>query len=162
MRLRGEPGQTYDVWQMHDLCKSHICACQGCKALQGWLHILWKAQLSQKAACSLMTARITGVQASGQALRTHTAACLPQVAAFSEMLREHQRAKTADGTTVLEKAVIEHNLAAGSKLYMNIGTSELGALLGTSGPKAEEIAARMISEGRLQVCGPHLPLWLCR
>ena len=74
-----------------------------------------------------------------------------QVDAFAEMLRPHQRAKMGDGTTVLDRAVIEHNLAAGSKLYLNIATTELGALLGTSADKAEGIAARMISEGRLQV-----------
>lgn len=74
-----------------------------------------------------------------------------QVAAFSGMLREHQKARTADGTTVLEKSVIEHNLAAASKLYMNIATGELATLLGTSAPRAEEIASRMIGEGRLKV-----------
>ncbi|KAK9810912.1 hypothetical protein WJX73_007661 [Symbiochloris irregularis] len=73
-----------------------------------------------------------------------------EVAAFSEILKDHQKAKTADGTTVLERAVIEHNLAAASKLYMNIATEELGTLLGTSAARAEDIAARMVGEGRLQ------------
>ena len=63
---------------------------------------------------------------------------------------------TADGSTVLERAMIEHNLAAASKLYMNIYSEELGQLLGTSAEKAERVAARMIAEERLQVnifCG---------
>ncbi|MCJ1422625.1 hypothetical protein MMC29_000505 [Sticta canariensis] len=77
-----------------------------------------------------------------------------QVAAFSDMLRPHQRAKTADGTTVLERAVIEHNLAAAAKLYLNIATAELGALLGTSAERAEEIAARMLVPHWMAVCNP--------
>ncbi len=74
-----------------------------------------------------------------------------QVDAFAEGLAVHQRAMTADGSTVLERAMIEHNLAAASKLYMNIYSEELGQLLGTSAEKAERVAARMIAEERLQV-----------
>ena len=33
------------------------------------------------------------------------------------------------GSTILERAVIEHNLLAASKLYNNISFEELGALL---------------------------------
>jgi COP9 signalosome complex subunit 4 len=61
-------------------------------------------------------------------------------------------AVTADGFTVLERAVIEHNLAAASRLYNNIYILELGQLLGVSPEKAESIAARMIAEERLKVC----------
>ena len=39
-----------------------------------------------------------------------------EVAAFSQKLQPHQLAPTADGSTVLDKAVIEHNLVAASKL----------------------------------------------
>ena len=74
-----------------------------------------------------------------------------QVDAFAEGLHVHQRAMTADGSTVLERAMIEHNLAAASKLYMNIYSEELGQLLGTSAERAERVAARMIAEERLQV-----------
>lgn len=74
-----------------------------------------------------------------------------QVEAFSQTLRPHQTAITADGNTVLEKAVVEHNLLAASRLYNNIYFDELGQLLGVAPSKAESIAARMIAEGRLTV-----------
>ena len=80
-----------------------------------------------------------------------------EVAAFSERLAPHQLARTADGTTVLDKAVIEHNLVAASKLYENITTDALGAILGltgsgdfTAGEKAEAYAARMVEQERLK------------
>ncbi|KAL2870081.1 PCI domain-containing protein [Aspergillus lucknowensis] len=79
-----------------------------------------------------------------------------EVAAFSQRLAPHQLAQTADGTTVLNKAVVEHNLVAASKLYENIKTDALGAILGleasgdfSAGEKAEAYAARMVEQGRL-------------
>ena len=71
--------------------------------------------------------------------------------AFAETLKPHQRAVTADGTTVLDKAVIDHNLAAASKLYNNIYFTELGQLLGCSEEQAEATASQMVMEDRLQV-----------
>lgn len=80
-----------------------------------------------------------------------------EVAAFSQKLQPHQLAKTADGSTVLDKAVIEHNLVAASRLYENIKTDALGAILAlkdssdeTAGEKAEAYAARMVEQGRLK------------
>jgi COP9 signalosome complex subunit 4 len=80
-----------------------------------------------------------------------------EVVAFSEKLAIHQLAPTADGSTVLDKAVIEHNLVAASKLYENITTNSLGTILGlkdsedmTAGEKAETYAARMVEQGRLK------------
>ncbi|KAF8540918.1 hypothetical protein BDD12DRAFT_733591 [Trichophaea hybrida] len=72
-----------------------------------------------------------------------------EVDEFAARLRPHQVARLSDGTTVLTKAVIEHNLLGASKLYNNIGVEELGVLLGLSPEKAEEYAARMIEQGRL-------------
>ncbi len=72
-----------------------------------------------------------------------------EVRAFSEKLRPHQLARTADGSTVLDKAVLEHNLLAASRLYENIGTEELGSLLGVEADRAEGYAAQMIEQGRL-------------
>ena len=71
--------------------------------------------------------------------------------AFSQTLREHQKAITPDGSTVLEKAVVEHNLLAASRLYNNIYFAELGQLLGVPPQKSERIASRMIAEKRLTV-----------
>ncbi|KAK2785857.1 hypothetical protein FQN51_003774 [Onygenales sp. PD_10] len=80
-----------------------------------------------------------------------------EVKAFAEKLAPHQLAITADGSTVLDRAVIEHNLLAASKLYENIHVAELGNILGlkdsgdvTGGEKAEEYAARMLEQGRLK------------
>lgn len=58
---------------------------------------------------------------------------------------------TGDGSTVLDKAVMEHNLLAASRLYDNIYFEELGQLLGVPAEKAERIACRMIAEQRLAV-----------
>ena len=74
-----------------------------------------------------------------------------QIDAFSETLKEHQKAITADGSTVLQKAMIEHNLQAASRLYTIMYFSELGQLLSVSTLKAEKIAAQMIAEKRLTV-----------
>ena len=72
-----------------------------------------------------------------------------EVKSFAEKLRPHQMAKTADGSTVLDKAILEHNLLAASRLYNNIGTKELGAMLGVDADRAEVYAAQMIEQGRL-------------
>ncbi|CAI7610127.1 unnamed protein product [Penicillium bialowiezense] len=80
-----------------------------------------------------------------------------EVAAFSKKLAPHQLAVTSDGTTVLTKAVIEHNLLAASKLYENIHIDSLGSILAlepsgnlSAGEKAEAYAARMVEQGRLK------------
>lgn len=72
-----------------------------------------------------------------------------EVDAFAQDLAPHQLAKTSDGSTVLAKAVVEHNLLSASRLYSNIGFDELGLLLGLDGDKAEDTTARMIEQGRL-------------
>lgn len=53
------------------------------------------------------------------------------------------------GSTILERAVTEHNLLSASKLYNNITFEELGALLEIPPMKAEKIASQMITEGRM-------------
>ncbi|KAF4552357.1 COP9 signalosome complex subunit 4-like protein [Elsinoe fawcettii] len=73
-----------------------------------------------------------------------------EVAGFAEKLSPHQLALTSDGSTVLDKAVLEHNLLAASRLYRNIGTEQLGGMLGVDGEKAEVYAAQMIEQGRLK------------
>ena len=72
-----------------------------------------------------------------------------EVTKFADKLLPHQLAQTSDGSTVLAKAVIEHNLLSASRLYENIETGDLGALLGLDAEKAEEYAARMLEQGRL-------------
>jgi COP9 signalosome complex subunit 4 len=68
---------------------------------------------------------------------------------FARDLQPHQLATTADGSTVLAKAVVEHNLLGASRLYANIEFDALGGLLGLDGDRAEETTARMIEQGRL-------------
>ncbi|KAK5131849.1 hypothetical protein LTR08_000516 [Meristemomyces frigidus] len=72
-----------------------------------------------------------------------------EVTTFASGLKEHQLAKTSDGSTVLDKAVLEHNLLAVSRLYQNIRTANLGALLGVDADRAETYAAAMIESHRL-------------
>lgn len=72
-----------------------------------------------------------------------------EVTKFADKLAPHQLAQTADGSTVLAKAVIQHNLLSASRLYNNIGVGELGVLLGLDADKAEEYAAQMLEQGRL-------------
>nr|CAH7756969.1 unnamed protein product [Callosobruchus chinensis] len=68
---------------------------------------------------------------------------------FEVFLQPHQKATTVDGSTILDRAVIEHNLLSASKLYNNISFEELGALLEIPPAKAEKIASQMITEGRM-------------
>lgn len=72
-----------------------------------------------------------------------------EVDKFAEGLQPHQLATTSDGSTVLAKAVVEHNLLGASRLYSNILFEALGVLLGLDADKAEETTARMIEQGRL-------------
>ncbi|KAI1136890.1 hypothetical protein F5Y05DRAFT_89922 [Hypoxylon sp. FL0543] len=72
-----------------------------------------------------------------------------EVQKFAEGLAPHQLALTADGTTVLARAVVEHNLLGVSRLYSNIGFDSLGLILGLSADKAEDTTAKMIEQGRL-------------
>ncbi|CAI5985645.1 unnamed protein product, partial [Closterium sp. NIES-64] len=74
----------------------------------------------------------------------------PEVEAFAKELKPHQKAVLPGGSTVLDRAVIEHNLLSASKLYTNISFEELGALLGIAPHTAEKVAARMISEDRMK------------
>jgi COP9 signalosome complex subunit 4 len=72
-----------------------------------------------------------------------------EIKAFAAKLKPHHLAKTSDGSTVLDKAVLEHNLLGASKLYNNIGFDQLGELLGVDGERAEGYAAKMLEQGRL-------------
>ncbi|GLU04411.1 hypothetical protein SLE2022_215610 [Rubroshorea leprosula] len=63
----------------------------------------------------------------------------PEIDAFAEELKPHQKALLPDNFTVLDRALIEHNLLSASKLYTNI-RSEM----------AEKIASKMIYEDRMR------------
>lgn len=53
------------------------------------------------------------------------------------------------GSTVLDKAVLEHNLLAVSRIYANITFENLGKLLGVGSDRAESYASGMIESNRL-------------
>jgi COP9 signalosome complex subunit 4 len=73
----------------------------------------------------------------------------PEIEEFQALLKPHQMAGTADGLTVLQKAMIEHNLFAAAKMYNNITFTELGFFLQVAPDKAESIARDMILEERV-------------
>ncbi|KZT74393.1 hypothetical protein DAEQUDRAFT_660612 [Daedalea quercina L-15889] len=58
--------------------------------------------------------------------------------------------KRTGPSTVLDRAVMEHNLLASSKIYNNITFSGLGALLDLTPGAAETMARRMVEQGRLK------------
>jgi COP9 signalosome complex subunit 4 len=72
-----------------------------------------------------------------------------EVDKFAKGLQPHQLATTADGSTVLAKAVVEHNLLSASRLYRNISFAALALLLGLDADKAEDTTAMMIEQRRL-------------
>jgi len=53
-------------------------------------------------------------------------------------------------STVLDRAVMEHNLLASSNIYNNITFGGLGALLDLTPGAAETMARKMIEQGRLR------------
>ncbi|KAI9657680.1 MAG: hypothetical protein M1821_002856 [Bathelium mastoideum] len=72
-----------------------------------------------------------------------------EVKAFADKLKPHQLATTSDGSTVLDKAILDHNLLATSRLYANIHFDALAEILGVDKERAERDAAKMIEQGRL-------------
>lgn len=71
------------------------------------------------------------------------------VAAFEARLMPHQKATGADGATVMQRAMTEHNMLAASRTYKSIRIAALGELLGVDADRAERVAAKMIAERRL-------------
>ena len=88
-------------------------------------------------------ARVLKRMFTGQVVRT------PEFAAFTATLLPHQKALLGDGLTIPEKAMIQHNLAAVSLVYVNASLREVGALLDIDPRRAEQVASRMIADGRL-------------
>jgi COP9 signalosome complex subunit 4 len=70
-----------------------------------------------------------------------------EVEAFAQILKPHHKAEGKGGRTVLQNAIIEHNMLAASKIYNNIKFDQLGTLLSIGAKEAESLAATMI-EGR--------------
>jgi len=68
---------------------------------------------------------------------------------FAEGLKKHQKATIQENFTVLDKAVIEHNIVAISKLYETISYDSLAKMLAITNYNTEKIIHTMISEKRL-------------
>jgi len=73
-----------------------------------------------------------------------------QVVLFEEQLAEHQKAKLPDGMSIVDAAVMEHNVMAVSSLYNSITLESLGDILSVSKSKAERVVGEMIAESRLK------------
>eukprot|EP00871_Galdieria_phlegrea_P002280 jgi/Galph1/3052/GphlegSOOS_G1753.1 len=74
-----------------------------------------------------------------------------QMETFSDLLASFQLKTTSgDGQNIFEQSLVEHNLLAVSKIYNNIGLEELGSLLEIPPGTAENLASKMIYEGRLK------------
>jgi len=74
------------------------------------------------------------------------------VETFEKSLQEHQNALTGPAgkqRTVLQNSIIEHNMLAASKIYINIKFDQLGPLLGINAKQAEEFACTMLAENRM-------------
>ena len=72
------------------------------------------------------------------------------VADDDEAANDPTVSKRKGPSTVLDRAVMEHNLLASSKVYNNITFPGLGTLLDVSPGAAETMARRMIEQGRLK------------
>ena len=69
---------------------------------------------------------------------------------FTQNLEGFQNVTMSDGYSVLDKALIEHNIVVISRIYMNIRFSELGNFLGIQPDQAEDFVAKMVEQGRIQ------------
>jgi len=72
-----------------------------------------------------------------------------EVEMFQKLLAKHQNAETKSGRTVLQDAIILHNMFSVSKIYNNITFTELGHLLSIPPAEAEALACKLIEEGRM-------------
>lgn len=71
-------------------------------------------------------------------------------AAADDTASDPNASKRTGPSTVLDRAVMEHNLLASSKIYNNITFRGLGALLDLTPGAAETMARKMIEQGRLK------------
>ena len=70
--------------------------------------------------------------------------------AEDEYANDHTISKRTGPSTVLDRAVMEHNVLACSRIYNNITFRGLGTLLDLTPAAAETMARKMIEQGRLK------------
>lgn len=68
---------------------------------------------------------------------------------FASQLAPHQLALLSDGSTLLDKAVVEHNIVCCSCFYSNIYIDQLASILDISLSKVELTVGKLIAEGNL-------------
>ncbi|CAD5220110.1 unnamed protein product [Bursaphelenchus okinawaensis] len=73
-------------------------------------------------------------------------ALLPQ---FEASLKPEQKIKDKDGNTLLENAVLQHNLLAVSRIYKCVSFDDVSELLGIAPDMVEKAVTRLISTGSL-------------
>lgn len=66
-----------------------------------------------------------------------------------ENLEDHQRVRGEDGQTVLQRAIIEHNILILAKIYLNVSFTQIGKCLDIDSRKAESILSDMVNENRI-------------
>uniref|UniRef100_A0A0N5A823 COP9 signalosome complex subunit 4 n=1 Tax=Syphacia muris TaxID=451379 RepID=A0A0N5A823_9BILA len=71
-----------------------------------------------------------------------------EVAEFEKTLPEHERT-FVDGGSILEKAVVEHNIIAIGNIFVNISFDQLAQLLNIEVSRAERMTWNMIAEKRI-------------
>ncbi|GLB33845.1 putative PCI domain containing protein [Lyophyllum shimeji] len=69
---------------------------------------------------------------------------------YDDSMNERTPSTRTGPSTVLDRALMEHNLLASSKIYNNITFGGLGALLDLTPGAAETMARKMIEQGRLR------------
>ena len=75
---------------------------------------------------------------------------MSEVKKFEEGLKPHQKGMTVENYTVLQKAVLEHDVLAISKIYTNISFDQLAKLLEIPVDRAELLVASMVGEGKIK------------
>jgi len=93
--------------------------------------------------------RQTELTSFASTLKTHQLARLPASVAIALPEGEDETGKKGP-ETVLDRAVMEHNVLAASKVYNNIRFTGLGLLLDLRPSAAEAMARTMIQQGRLR------------
>lgn len=74
----------------------------------------------------------------------------PEAAEFKALLKPHQKAELPDGMTVYDRAIIQHNLLAASRIYTSVAIDEIARMLSIQPTVAERLASTMIAENRLE------------
>jgi len=68
---------------------------------------------------------------------------------FENSLSDHHKTTMVDGLTIVQRAIVEHNIVAMSELYSSVFFSHLERFIDISPKHAEEIIAEMITNGRV-------------